>query len=483
MSYRHGTYATEVANAITSPLNGTAGLIVAVGTAPVHLLSEPNTAVNTPILVKSVDDARAKLGWSEDFEKYTLCEAVSAALEVAGVAPVVCINVLDPAKHTESVDEKTLPVNKGVAVLEEDGVLLGELKVKKEENDLTAGTDYTVAFNEDGTVSIVLLSEGAGKDATELKVSGKKLAPSAVTAADIVGAYNAESGAETGLEVVRQVYPKLGLVPGILIAPRYSADSVVCAALQAKTHAINGTFSAVCVADVDSTSAGAKKYTDVKAQKEKQGLTDANAYAVWLYGKVGEKVYSGSALAAAVTAYTDAANDDTPNASPSNKSVGIDCACLADGTEMLLDQEWANTVNGYGVATLLRAADGFKLWGNNTAAYPATTEAKDRWFACRRFIIWRGNSFILTYFERVDSPMNKRLIEAIVDSENVRGNGYVARGVCARDEITYDEEENTEEDLLGGTIKFRHYLTPYPPAEVIEDRIEFDPEALKTALA
>lgn len=70
--------------------------------------------------------------------------------------------------------------------------------------------------------------------------------------------------------------------------------------------------------------------------------------------------------------------------------------------------------------------NGFRLWGNRTCAYPGNTDPKDSFFSCRRYMSWRANSFILTYFQKVDSPLNKRLIEAIVDSENVRGNGYVA---------------------------------------------------------
>ena len=148
----------------------------------------------------------------------------------------------------------------------------------------------------------------------------------------------------------------------------------------------------------------------------------------------------------------------------------------------MFDQEQANTVNGFGVATFLNMS-GFRLWGNNTAAYPGNTDPKDRWFSVRRFLSWAANSFILTYFSKVDSPANKRLIEAIVDSENVRGNGFVARGVCARYEVIYDEAENTTADLLDGKITFHQYITPYTPAEDIEDVIEFDPDALTTALS
>ena len=163
------------------------------------------------------------------------------------------------------------------------------------------------------------------------------------------------------------------------------------------------------------------------------------------------------------------------------KTIAVSAACLEDGTEVVLDQEQANTVNSFGVATWLNM-NGFRLWGNNTAAYPGISDPKDRWFSVRRFLTWAANTFILTYFQKVDSPANKRLIEAIVDSENVRGNGFVARGVCARYEITFNEDENTTADLLDGKITFHQYITPFTPAEDIEDIIEFDPDALSAAL-
>lgn len=53
----------------------------------------------------------------------------------------------------------------------------------------------------------------------------------------------------------------------------------------------------------------------------------------------------------------------------------------------------------------------------------------------------------------------------------------------ARYEVIYDEAENTTADLLDGKITFHQYITPYTPAEDIEDVIEFDPDALTTALS
>ncbi len=465
---------------MVAPVLGTAGLQVVVGTAPVNILGNPSEAVNTPILAYSYKEAVSNLGYSDDFAKYTICESISASFSVVNTAPLVFINVLDPEKHSADMASTTVQVNDGIAVVEETGILLDKLSVSAGEIVLLKDTDYTASFNNDGTLNLVMIPGGAGENATTLTIAGKRLDPSLVTAADIVGGVDISTGKETGLEVIRQIYPKFGMTPGILIAPRFSANAVVAAALQAKTKEINGVFKCVCIIDIDNSAAA--KYTDVKSQKERQAVSDPNAYAVWPYAKIGDVVYSGSSLAAALTAYTDAANDDTPNVSPSNKTLAISAACLTDGTEVVLDQDQANTINSFGVATFLNI-NGFRLWGNNTAAYPGNTDPKDRWFSVRRFLSWAGNTFILTYFQKVDSPANPRLIEAIVDSENVRGNSFVSRGVCARYEITFNEDENPTTDLLNGKLTFHQYITPYPPAEQIEDVIEFDPNALANALA
>ena len=126
--------------------------------------------------------------------------------------------------------------------------------------------------------------------------------------------------------------------------------------------------------------------------------------------------------------------------------------------------------------------NGFRLWGNNTACYPGNTDPKDRWFSVRRFMSWDDNTFIQTYFQKVDDPLNKRLIEALVDSENVRGNSFVSRGICARHEIQYIESENPTTSLLNGCITFHKYLSPFNPAEDIEELVEFDPNAISDAL-
>lgn len=482
-AYKHGVYVGEQETSLIAPVEGTAGLQVIFGTAPVNMLEDPTAAVNKPQLVYSYAEAVAAVGYVPDFARYTLCESISANFTVINTSPIILVNVLDPAKHSADIDAETVEVEDGVAVLKEGGVLLDKLVVSNGDDELERDVDYTTAFNNDGTLNIALIEGGAGDGATALTVSGKRLDAEQVTPADIVGGVDIATGNETGLEIVRQIYPKFAMTPGILMAPRFSKHAIVAAALQAKTTEINSVFRAVCIVDIDSSrETGVTKYQDVKQQKERQAVTSANAYAVWPYAKVGDVIYSGSTLAGALTSYTDAQHDDIPNWSPSNKTLSISAACLEDGTEVLLDQDQANTINSYGVATFLNI-NGYRLWGNNTACYPGITDPKDRWFAVRRFMSWAANTFILTYFQKVDNPMNPRLIEAIMDSENIRGNSFVARGICARYEITYNEAENPVTDLINGTLRFHQYITPFVPAENIENIIEFDPYALESALS
>ena len=466
MAYKHGVYVSENATSLTAPVTGNAGLQVVVGTAPVNTVTDPAAAVNVPVLVNSYAEAVAAVGYSDDFESYTICQAISAAFQVIGCGPLVLINVLDPAntKFTAAVSEQQVQVNNKIATVPVKGLLKDGLTVKGDASAvLKAGEDYTASFDDEGNLLIALI--------------GSKTA-----AADIVGGVDTSTGKVSGLEVVQQVYPKLGLTPGILLAPGFSKDATVAAALQAKTTGINGSFRCICVCDVDSGATGAKVYTDVKTKKEANGLNGANCYAVWPCAKVGTKVYSGSAIVAAEMAYQDASNDDVPNMSVDNKAVAISAACLADGTEVYLDQEQANVLNGAGVGTFLNL-NGWRCWGSNTAAYPGNTDPKDRWINIRRFMNWAANTFILTYTPKIGQVMNRRLIESIVDSENIRGNSFVSRGICAAYSIAFLDADNPTTDLLNGKIVFRQSMTPFTPAEEIDDVIEFDPDALADALA
>ena len=496
MAYQHGVRVIEQETSIVAPILGTAGLQVIFGTAPVNLAADPYSVTNKPVIAYSWAEAVNALGYSADFEKYTLCQSMYANFKLYGIAPVIFVNVLDPDKHRKTNEAQTVTVADLEATVPLTGILRDTVKVAVhttadgpgEDVPLSLDTDYVLAFDDAGQLVITLISGGAGAEATELTVESASIDPEKVTKDDIIGA---TSGSEDkGLEVLRQVYPKFGMTPGLILAPGWSHIPDVGIVLAAKCEEINGYFRCECFIDIDSGASGCRSYTDVKEAKEKAGCTSIHAMALWPCLVVGSLKFWYSAIQAAATAYLDASNDDVPNLSPSNELLGITGTVLADAVytegkgwdkEVNLDQLQANAVNGCGVSTAFNS-NGYRNWGNNTAAYPATTDPKDRWFCCRRFFSWWGNSFMLTYAQKVDNPANRRLIESIVDAENIRGNAYVAQDKCAAAYIEFTEAENPTTDLLNGKLTFHQHLAPYTPAEDILNILEFDPDALTAAL-
>ena len=494
MAYQHGVRVQEQATSIVAPILGTAGLQVVFGTAPVNLADDPYSVTNTPVIAYSWSEAVGKLGFSYDYEKYTLCQSMYASFQLFGIAPVIFFNVLDPKKHKRKNEAKTVSVEELEATVPITGILLDTVTVKvpggEGEADMPLGInkDYMIGFDDDGNLLVTLTAGGAGAAATQVTVESTSIDPSAVTASDVIGA--SATGGEKGFEVLRQIYPKFGMTPGLILAPGWSHIPDVGIVLAAKCEEINGYFTCEGFIDIDSTESGCTAYTDIKQAKEAAGCTSTHIMALWPGIAVGSQKFWYSAILAAETAYLDANNDDVPNLSPSNKLLGITGTVLMDAVytdgkgwdkEIMLDQLQGNAVNSFGVTTAINN-NGWRSWGNRTAAYPANTDPKDMWFCCRRFFSWWGNSFILTYAQKVDDPANRRLIECIVDTENIRGNSYVSQGKCARAEIEFNADENPVTDLINGKLTFHQHLAPYVPAEDILNILEFDPYALQEAL-
>lgn len=485
MSYNHGMRVQEQATSLATPVESTAGLQVVVGTAPINLLADPASAVNKLIIAYSFAEAVEALGYSSDYANYTLCESMDANFKMRNNAPIIFVNVLDPEKHKKTVSAVECKITDGQAVMTEKGMLLDSLNVTvtgSSSAKLTATTHYLAEFDSDGNVVISLTA--AGKQSvgsnTKLSVSGNKIDPTAVKAEDIIGGVDASTGKETGIELLRQVDPKFGMTPGILIAPGYSKLPAIGAVMQAKCVELNSRYKLMCILDISATSA--KKYTDVAEIKTSNGFTSEYAISVWPKVKYAGNIMHYSTVLAAEMCYMDSENSDIPALSPSNKTMPVQGACLDDGSDVLLDENQANALNSQGIVTAIPINGSWRVWGNNTSCYPSNTDPKDRWISVRRMFNWQGNTFIKTYFDKVDDNTNYKLIESLVDAENLRGNSLVAQGFVAGMKLEFNEAENPIANILDGKIKFHQKFSPYTPAEYIENVLEFDPTLVQNAL-
>lgn len=476
MAYRHRITTTEMPTQLITPNESNAALRVVVGTAPINM-AEDAALVNTPVLIRSFEEGVKKFGYSDDYRKFTLSEALDVTFKVFNITPIVFINVLDPKKHRKDMAEVTVAVVKRRATVDVQGIILPELVVKNGETVLAAGTDYVTAFNAEGGLEITLLSTQEG--AQQLKVSGAVIDQTLVTDADIIGGIDAASGMESGIEAIRKVYPVTGMVPGLLLAPGFSKSTGVAAALMTKTEELNGLFSCECVLDMDTSRA--RVYSELKTKKDEFGVSGSHAILCWPMLRLNGKIYNFSIVWAAMAVQCDVEHGDVPYKSPSNEPLKMSAAVLADGTAVHLDIPQAEAVNANGIVTAI--FDGqLKSYGNNTSAYPLSTDPKDRWIACRRMMSWYRNHFILTFRDKVDEPRDLRLIESIVDSENIYLNSLKAAGNIPDGKIHFYAAENTTDGVLNGQLKFHTNIAYWIPTEYIEDVIEFDTSMLTSAL-
>lgn len=480
MSYFHGVRTSELSTDTIATVQTMAGLPVVIGRAPVHLTDNPMQYVNKPVICYSFEEAVSALGYSDDWNNYELCEVMFSQFKLYGVKPIVFINVLDPSTHKTAVTGKMYEVNEDEVVVN-DNALLNSFVVKADSytttTAATVNTDYTVAYNSEGKVEVSILSDGSLEGRDSIYISYDKIDPSKVTALEVVGGVS-NSGEVKGMELIDTVYTQFGEVPGIIAAPNWSENPVVASVMTAKAQSVSGIFKAIALTDVDTTQV--RNYMNVNAWKRSNNYSNANQIVCYPCVKNEGLIFHMSTHLLGVIGVMDAANDDIPYMTPSNRAMQITGLCLKDGTEVLMSLDQANLLNEQGVVTGLNFSGGFKVWGNYTAAYPSTADPKDAFICCRRMFDWQQKTFILNYWQTVDAPLIPRIVRSIVDSESIRLNGLVARGFLIAASIEFIEDENPTTDLLAGKLRVHVRMTPPVPAQEIDEIVEYDASAYST---
>lgn len=472
----HGVNASEQATSVSTPVVAESGIPFVVGVAPIQSADKPAKA-GVPVLCTSWNEAIAALGFSEDWAHYTLCEFMYSHFKLYACQPVIFLNVLDLSKdaHKEKVEAADMTVKQHKIVLPIEAINDNTLVIKAtggQGDGYVLDTDYSVYYNDENLV-IELLKDGAAYSAEALSVAYTKAKPSAITTTDIAN----------GMEGIELCLSKVGIVPDLICAPGFSHDSTVAAVMVAKAPNINGILKAKALCDIDSTADGATSYADVLAIKNSKNMTDSEQIVCWPMVKMGEHKFHLSTQLAGLMASVDSENDGCPYESPSNKNLKIDGLCLANGTEVDLTLPQANILNSNGVVTATNFFNGWVAWGNYTACYPANTDVKDYFIPVSRVFKWVDNTLVKTFWKNVDDPMNRRLIDTVLDSANIWLNGLVGRGYILGGRFEMLENENPLTDLMAGIVRIHGYITPPSPAQEIDFILEYDANNVKSALS
>lgn len=489
MAYVHGVQTSETPTSLLPPVQSTAGIPFIIGTAPVNMTDVEN--VNKPKLCYSYSEAVKEFGYAAPVadsasglkkHEFTISEFIKSHFSFFQSAPVVIVNVLDPKTMTKTATTTKVVFDSqtGLATVKETGIILDSVKLNTSD---TAGEKFSASFDDDGNLVLGVNKNAEGEDyyerGTEITFTANRLDTAQVNAEKIIGGVSA-TGVKTGLELIEEVFPRFRVVPGVILAPYYSATPSVASAMAAKASNINGVFQAG-VALIDAPTSGEQAvYSGVPAWKQTNNIV--NEAQVVCYPRLNNDgvLYAMSTQVAGVIAQTDGENEDVPYVSPSNKNFTATGTVLDDGTEVYLDQSTASYLNGNGIVTGLNFIGGWKCWGNRTACYPNTTDVKDSFIPLRRMFVWIANTLVQNYWANLDMPLNRRQIDTILDSANMWLNGLAAKQYILGGRVEFLDDENPTQNLMDGKTKFHVYITPPSPNLEISFTLEYDPEYLST---
>ena len=467
----HGVNVTEVATSLAAPTAAASGIPFIVGCAPIHSAAH-QSPVNVPVICTSWDEYKDKLGYCDDWDNFPLCEAAYSHFVDFGMQPAIFVNVFDPStmKSAQTAADHTVAdhkVNLGVLAINNASLVV---KTGSPASTLVKDTDYEVYFA-NGELVIELLSTGSYFSASTLNIAYDKAVFTSVNATLIAGA----------IEKVELCMSTIGVIPDMLLAPGWSDNSSVAAVMATKAASINGLFRAKALVDVPCGSGDATVYSAVVAKKNALAMTDLNQIVCWPMVGLGGKKYHMSTRVAGVIAQLDTENG-APHYSPSNHALKADSLILKDGTEVLLTKAQADILNQGGVVTGLNFMGGFVVWGNYTGCFPTNTDVKDNMIAVSRVFDWVANTLITTFWGYLDTPMDRRLIDTILDTCNIWLNGLTGAGILLGGRCEMIESENPVTNLVQGIVKLHIYLTPPVPAQEIDFTLEYDAAYVTAAL-
>jgi phage tail sheath protein FI len=487
-AFKHGVSWSDVPTSVIAPVAAYPGLNVVIGSAPLWMIADGKSHINKPRIYNRYEDAVTELGYSTDWDTYDICEHMDAIFVEFGCYPVVYIAVNDPETGGTPLAPKTVTLVNGQ--VDTDEQLCAWTIVVKDSAGTTTyeeGTDYLLSLSKPASTWVItrLTTGTIPADNSALQLSGTTPSTTPITASDIIGGIDVSTGARSGLEVIEDVFQTCGYVPGVIICPKFSKDPMVAAAMEAKSENINGCFACTCLIDVDTTNV--RKPQDVNLWKNTNNIVFPRQEC--LYGKpalkgtpVGQpgsmtevdKVFNFASQQGPLLQWTDTyKGNGLPFHSPSNKNLRMNALLLEDGSELPMHLTDANMINGQGVITALNWIGGWRSWGNRTACYPSNTDVKDMFIPVRRMFDYIGNTIVLTIWQMVDEPGNRRLIDAIVNSLQLWLDGLTNQEALLGARIEFRADENPTTEILNGHYVFHVYFAVPTPAEWLDFRLEY----------
>lgn len=484
MAYKHGVYGERTASQVKSTKKAEENAVY-FGTAPINLIRGYDDAdlVNVPVKLINLGDAQTKVGYSNSWDSFTLCEAIDYHFNntTGNVGPIYVVNVLDPDTHRKS-SQTTKPVafSNGTGSFVSDTVILDTIAIE----DKAEGVDYSIEYDfNEASVTIKSLVEGDPITGT-VSVTYYDVDPSAVSESTVIGQHTG-AGDYSGIASVALLYMRENKIPNILAAPGWSEKPAVYRALCSAAQKINGHWDAFVNADIPLSykQSGTTYKVDTIAKaiqwKAANAYTEAVSKVAWPMAQYGEKFYHLSTIMTAKMLETDLSHDGIPFESCSNKSIMASEQYFGDSDNQGFDQTEANTLNEVGITTLCYWDGAFKLWGPHTAGftYGGNMDASAVFETNIRMLMHITNGFQIRNGVRIDTPMTPNDRDSIVISEQAELDALVGMGaLIGTPEVLFLENENPESGMINGDFAWHIMATPTPPLKSATAKVTYTDE-------
>ena len=485
MAFKHGTYGehSPYAGKRVTASNGT--IPVYIGTAPVQQNNVENAEgfkyadfINKPIIINSYPDAKAKLGVSDDFKRFTLMEAVYAHFlnGVTPIAPIIVVNMANPENREEADTTATVTLSglagNKIGYISDAAAVIETVTLA----ELTKGTDYKLSYA-DGSIKINITKSDFNDNS--ITATYKRIDTS-----DNVITTNVFSEALKSLDICEIV---MGNIPTILLSPYYSKKKEYHDLMIAKAVSkISDKWYIDVITDIQAvteTNTIAKAITK-KATDGYNSLVEKVCYPMV---KFNDKIYHLSTMAAVRMQITDTEAGGVPYISPSNKSIYADAAVLEDGTQLYINETTANTANANGITTVNIVRGGLRLWGGCNANYSYVNESnidpehlQDASIRMKHYML---NKLQYDYIDNIDNPISRRDIDGIIASVQQWLNSLVNEGKLLYATVDFIEDNNSVKDMVSGDFVFDVSSTNTPNAKSITFKTHYTTEGISTLIA
>jgi uncharacterized protein len=458
-SFLHGVETIEITGGVKPVRAAKTAVIGLVGTAPIHRVLAANRKVDLNVLCLSdIDDSKY---FGPDLAGYSIPAALKA-IRAQGAGLVIVVNVFDPATHHTDVAAAEVTLTSGVGTLSHGDVISETVHVTGGTgNALVEGTDYSI----DRTTGVITaLADGALDGDAACNVAFIHGNPAAITSTEIIGTVT--DGVRSGAQKWLDCKAEFGYSPKILIAPGYSTGATTVAALAVLAQ--QSRCRAVYIADAPSGTTVQEAITGRGPLGDINfNFSDDRGIPVFPYVQRDSvtDLQPLSSHTAGVIAATDVEKGFW--FSPSNKVIkgiiGLELPISASINDPLCE---ANALNEVGIVTVFNAfGTGFRLWGNRSSAFPAST-GQTNFIQARRVADQIHESLEMAMLDFLDLPITDVVIQAVLATCNGYMNTLIARGAVPNgSRIEFNTGKNSAVEIAAGHLTFDIVWAPNPPLE------------------